>query len=116
MPIRNRLPCVSVSMRSSQRCQRWPRELDALVAQQCLKVLEPLRAISDRARRKALFEAEHRQESGDLTHVPLDWMEPESTVGDVSDAQVLPTRKQVLDSNRHHRAERDLKGPTAEVE
>ena len=54
-------------------------------------------------------DAECGQGTGRLADVPFHGMEPVTTIGDMSDAQTLAGRQQVLHSLREQRAQWDLK-------
>src|SRR4051812_33452429 len=105
---------VVVSTGTSHWPEQRPGQFDALSHQQRLEFVQERRAISYGSRRNVPVDAERREESRSLAHVPFDRMNAERSVRNVRDAQTLSSRQQVLDPYRNEGSERNLERPAAE--
>lgn len=90
--------------------------MDPLASEEGLKLVEKGWGAADLPGRDAALQAERHDRPGGFADAPFDGMEAEGAVGDVRHAEVLAGGEQVLDPDRHERAERDLERPAAEVE
>jgi hypothetical protein len=80
-----------------------------------LKFFKKRMAVSDRPWQDITFEAERREETRRLAHVPLNRMHPECSVRDVRGSQILAAWQQILDAHWNQRAKGNLERPTPKV-
>src|SRR4051812_26898384 len=114
IPICSRL--VVVSTRTSDRLEQRPGQFDALLDEQRLEIVQQRSAVPHGSRCNMSVDAERREESRCLTHVPFDGMNAKCSVRDVRDAEILSSGQEVLDPHGNECPERNLERPAPEIE
>lgn len=81
-----------------------PAERNSLPQKRCLKRAARLQVGIDSAGRHSCTQAIGRQQSRQLSYVPLKWLHPVSAVGKVRGSQVFAGGQQIVEANRDQSA------------
>lgn len=100
----------------STRPEGRPVQLHTLIREPRLELLQPFWGVPNGPWCQARFEAEGGQGAGRLADAPLDRMKAETPVGDVSGAEVLAGREQVLHADGNQGAEWNLERQRADID